>query len=489
MYYTNVKTNRKRMKRLMMTAGAGLVLCVLACSARADFLPGGYTYKLVLRDDQGFALCGAETSEEDERVSANYTIKVYNAEGNEINATVADVSIDGDVGYNCSVSVSVGDGDGRAKVGERLTLVVSDATFGNERFRSSKVLPPVGGVFGVASAPVGVFFGSDDDTDYGWDFWLRAINSYLPEGTSLGGPDGDYDNDGLSNRREYQLGTDPAGGELGLADTPGFTIQEQGDAYRVSFNYVWGHVYSIRTVEGTVAVGVDGQDLALYESLESLNSDSKWGTYVFDDDYTVGTKTFFVKKPEKECFLIGLAVDGRLQEYIQVGSVAVEVTPGSPIEYGTESAATAAKAIATVVPSEAVAAVLTGDGMSDAYKAKFTAEVKQQDDKWYLSAELTPPAWTNLMESATAATRQIPVAEIAQLAPEATTNVVLRDCTPGFYYSLNCGAALTNIVPDAQAENCGILCGADGVVEFPKVGKPREAVGFYKVSISLSKEE
>jgi len=481
MYYTNVKTNRKRMKRLMMTAGAGLVLCVLACSARADFLPGGYTYKLVLRDDQGFALCGAETSEEDERVSANYTIKVYNAEGNEINATVADVSIDGDVGYNCSVSVSVGDGDGRAKVGERLTLVVADATFGNERFRSSKVLPPVGGSFGVAGAPVGVFFVADDDTDYGWDSWLRAINSYLPDGTSLGGPDGDYDNDGLSNMREYQLGTDPAGGDLDLVNMPGFTIEEQGNAYKVSFNSGWGHVYSIRTIEGTEAVGVDGQDLALYENLENLNSDSKWGTYFYDDDYNVGTKTFFVKKPEKECFLIGLAVDGRLQESIQVGSAAVEVTPGSPIAYETEDKATAAKAIAVVVPSEAVAAVLTGDGMLDEYKAKFTAEVKQQDDKWYLSAELTPQALTNLMESAAAATRQIPVAEIALLSPEATTNVVLTGCTPGFYYSLNCGAALTNIAPDAHTENLGILCGADGVVEFPKVGKPSEGTGFFKV--------
>ena len=473
------------MKKLMMTAGAGLVLCALVCPARADFLPGVYTYKLVLRDDLGFALCGAEMSEEDERVSSNYTIKVYNAEGDEINATAADVSIDADAGYNCSLSVSVGDGAGRAKVGERLTLVVSDATFGNERFRSSKVLPPVGGVFGVAGAPVGVFFGADDDTDSGWDSWLRAINSYLPDGTSLGGPDGDYDNDGLSNMREYQLGTDPAGGDLGLVNMPGFTIEEQGNAYKVSFNSGWGHVYSIRTIEGTEAVGVDGQDLALYESLESLNSDSKWGTYFFDGDYNVETKTFFVKKPEKECFLIGLAVDGRLLDYIQVGSMAVEVTPGSPIAYETEAAATAAKAIATVVPSEAVAAVLTGDGMSDAYKAKFTAEVKQQDDKWYLSAELTPSAWTNLMENATAATRQIPVAEIAQLAPEATTNVVLRECTPGFYYSLNCGTTLTNIAPDAQAENRGILCGADGVVEFPMVKKPGADAGFFKVVINL----
>ena len=471
------------MRKLMMTVGTGLVLCALAYPARADFLPGGYTYKLVLRDDLGFALCGAETSEEDERVSSNYRIEVYNAAGDKLNATVVDAALgsDRDVGYNCSVSVSVGDGDGRAKVGERLTLVVSDATFGNERFRSSKVLSPVGGIFGTASAPVGVFFGADDDTDSGWDSWLRAINSYLPDGTALGGPDGDYDNDGLSNRREYQLGTDPAGGALGLANMPEFTIQEQGGAYQVSFNYGWGHVYSIRAIEGTEAVGVDGQDLSLYESLENLNSDSKWGTYFFDDDYNVGTKTFFVKKPEKECFLIGLAVDGRLQEYIQVGSAAVEVSPGSPIVYETEAAAAAAKAIATVVPSEAVAAVLTGDGMSDAYKAKFTAEVKQQDDKWYLSAELTPSAWTNLMENATAATRQIPVAEIAQLAPEATTNVVLTGCTPGFYYSLNCGTTLTNIAPDAQAENRGILCGADGVVEFPKVGKPSEGTGFFKV--------
>lgn len=478
---------RTSMKKLMITAGAGLVLCALAYPSRADFLPGGYTYKLVLRDDLGFALRGAETSEEDERVSSNYTIEVYNAEGDKVNAMVADVSIDRDAGCNCSVSVPVGDGAGRAKVGERLTLVVADAVFGNERFRSSKILPPVGGILGVAGAPVGVFFAADDDTDYGWDFWLRAINSYLPEGTSLGGPDGDYDNDGLSNRREYQLGTDPAGGDLGLVNLPEFTIQEQGDAYKVCFNSGWGHVYSIRTIEGTEAVGVDGQDLALYENLESLNSDSKWGTYFFDDDYNVGTKTFFVKKPEKECFLIGLAVDGRLQEYIQVGSPAVttvEVTPGFPIEYGTESAATAAKAIAEVVPSEAVAAVLTGAGMADAYKAKFTTEVKQEDDKWILSAELTPQAWTNLMESATAATRQIPVAEIARLSPEATTNVVLTGCTPGFYYSLCSGATLTNIAPDAQAENCGVLCGADGVVEFPKVGKPSEGVGFFKVANS-----
>ena len=105
--------------KLIMTAGAGLVLCALACTVRADFLPGSYTYKLVLRDDQGFALSGTTTSEKgDERVSANYTIEVYNAAGDKLNATVADASIDKETGCNCSVSVPVGNGAGYAKVGD-----------------------------------------------------------------------------------------------------------------------------------------------------------------------------------------------------------------------------------------------------------------------------------------------------------------------------------------------------------------------------------
>ena len=78
-----------------------------------------------------------------------------------------------------------------------------------------------------------------------------------------------------------------------------------------------------------------------------------------------------------------------------------------------------------------------------------------------------------------------PVAEIAALPMEATTNVVLTGCTPGFYYSLNSGTAVTNIAADAEAENLGVLCGADGVVEFPMVKKPGEGTGFFKVTISV----
>ena len=458
------------------------VVLMLACTARAAGFSGSYTYKLILRDDVGFVLSGVEA----ESASSNYKIEVYTSDGVKLNATVDDAALVADgrtVGHNCVVSVPVGEDSNYAKIGEQLTLVVTEK-YGSERFRSSKVLPPVGGMFGIADVPVGVFWSDSTDADNGWDVYRRNIEWYTP--TPIGGPDEDYDEDGLSNLREYRLGTDPADGTLGLVDTPGFSIAETDGVYKVSFNYGWGHVYSVRAIEGSEAVGKDGQDLALYESLENLNAGTAFGTYFYDSDYNTGTKEFYVKKPELGSYVIGLAVDGQLQEYIQVGSASsLTVTPGYPIEYGTEAAALAAKAVAEVAPSEAVQGVLTGEGAADGYTAVFTVEVLQKDGKWFLSAELTPEAWTNLMENATAAVRQIPVAEIAQLPMEATTNVVLTGCTPGFYYSLCSGTAVTNIAADAEAENLGVLCGADGVVEFPMVKKPSEGTGFFKVVTNL----
>ena len=475
---------RTSIKKLMMTAGAGLVLSVHSFAAVAGF-NGVYTYKLILRDDWGLALNGTDES----AVSSNYKIEVFTSDGVKLNAQLDDASFDGGrtMGHNCTVSVPVGEGSGYAKIGEQLTLVVTEKYSGSEKFRSSKVLPPVGGMFGIADAPVGAFWSDSTDTDSGWDVWRLQIERSLADATaiSLGGPDADYDGDGLSNLREYQFGTDPAGGALGLANTPECSVVETDGVYKVSFNYGWNHVYSVRVIEGTEAVGRAGQDLGLYESIESLTAGTAYGTYFYDFDYTTGKKEFYVKKPESEVFVIGLAVDGCLLEYIQVGSVSLTVTPGYPIEYGTEEAALAAKAVAEVAPSEAVQGVLTGEGAADAYKAKFTTEVRQQDDKWLLAAELTPEAWTNLMDNATAAVRQIPVAEIAVLPMEATTNVVLTGCTPGFYYSLNSGTSVTNIAADAEAENLGVLCGADGVVEFPMVKKPGTDTGFFKVVINL----
>ena len=309
-----------------------LVLGALACSARADGFPGTYAYKLVLRDKMGFVLSGTEES--GELASSNYNIEVLNSKGEPVGSRLADVTSlgsDRETGCNCTLSVSVGEGTGCATVGEQLTLVVTDKEYGTEWFRSSKVLPPVGGTFGYAKAPVGVFFGDEGDSDKGFDEWRLAVSRFPPG--DIGGPEADFDADGLSNMREYQLGTDPAGGALGLKDKPEFTITEQDGAYQVSFNYDWSHVYSIRMMEGATIVGVDGQDLPLYESAESLGSDTAWGTYFYNDNEKSGTKTFFVKKPEKESYLIGLAVDGRLQEYIQVGDMSLEVSPGFPIEW------------------------------------------------------------------------------------------------------------------------------------------------------------
>ena len=452
------------------------VVLMLACTARAAGFSGSYTYKLILRDDVGFVLSGVEA----ESASSNYKIEVYTSDGVKLNATVDDAALVADgrtVGHNCVVSVPVGEDSNYAKIGEQLTLVVTEK-YGSERFRSSKVLPPVGGMFGIADVPVGVFWSDSTDADNGWDVYRRNIEWYTSN--PIGGPDEDYDGDGISNLREYQLGTDPAGGTLGLVDTPECSVVETDGVYKVSY------VYSVRAIEGSEAVGKDGQDLALYESLENLNAGTAFGTYFYDSDYNTGTKEFYVKKPELGSYVIGLAVDGQLQEYIQVRSASsLTVTPGFPIEYASESEAMAAKALAEVAPSESVAAVRTGEGAADGYTAAFTVEVQQKDGKWFLSAELTPEAWTNLMENATAAVRQIPVAEIAQLPMEATTNVVLTGCTPGFYYSLNSGTAVTNITADAEAKNLGVLCGADGVVEFPMVKKPGEGAGFFKVTISV----
>ena len=48
---------------------------------------------------------------------------------------------------------------------------------------------------------------------------------------------------------------------------------------------------------------------------------------------------------------------------------------------------------------------------------------------------------------------------------------------------------LTGIVPDADAENRDVLCGADAKVAFPAVGKPSDAAGFFRVGVDATTED
>lgn len=493
----------------MMTAVAGLALCMLASSAQAG-LYATYTYKLVLRTpDYGLAMdIGSDMA----KVSEVYTIEVYNAAGVKIGSTITDKVLSS-TGCNCTLAVNMTSGGavaGYANVGDQLTLVVknketiwynnweSSIPAGSEVFRSSKVLPPVGDWGAAAKVPVGAFYSGSGDTDRVYDVWADTVNQYCDAYGEAGisGREDDDDNDGLTNMREYQFGTDPTGGTYSgiteewavYPDKPQVSITEQNGNYVVSFNYSAAHIYGVRAIEGTEAVGKDGQDLELYESAANLSTGTSIGKYFYDAE-NIGSKTYYVKKPDiSGTYIIGLLVDGQLLEYITVAQqpAAVEVTPGSPLEYDTEAAATAAKDIAVVTPSAAVAEVLTGADAADGYKAAFTVEVEQENEKWVLSAQLKPEAWTNLVESAAAATRQIPVAGIAALPMNTTTNFVLTGCTPGFYYSLYSGATVTNITADAETENLNVLCGADGKVEFPKVERPSEGAGFFTVGPKTS---
>ena len=165
----------------------------------------------------------------------------------------------------------------------------------------------------------------------------------------------------------------------------------------------------------------------------------------------------------------------------------VPVTPGVPRgSYGTAEAATNALIGAYIDPADQVKNVLVPTALLETYRDFFDIEVTSVGASWALEAVLTPEARTNLVETATGATRQIPVAAIARLKPDVTTNVTVQGCAPGFFYSLYDGWALTNIVADANATNLNVLCGADAKVTFPEVKKPSDAAGFFKVGVGVT---
>ena len=108
-------------------------------------------------------------------------------------------------------------------------------------------------------------------------------------------------------------------------------------------------------------------------------------------------------------------------------------------------------------------------------------------DKWSVAVLLEPEPWTNIVLSARAATRQIPVAEIAALGLGDMTNVTVKGCVPGFYYSFYSGSTVTNVRAIASDEGRNVLCGPSQEVNFSVVAKLSDAAGFFTIGVSATK--
>ena len=164
----------------------------------------------------------------------------------------------------------------------------------------------------------------------------------------------------------------------------------------------------------------------------------------------------------------------------------VQVTPGVPVVFDTDEEATNAMANAVVTPSEEVAAALGSDAACGTYRNMFFLDiVPTSDDKWAVAAFLNPPDWTNVVLSATAATRQIPIADIAKLGLGVETNVTVGGCVPGFYYSLYSGSMVTNLGALASETGRNVLCGTDKETTFSGVVKPSSAAGFFAIGAKV----
>ena len=165
------------------------------------------------------------------------------------------------------------------------------------------------------------------------------------------------------------------------------------------------------------------------------------------------------------------------------------VSPGVPLgPYETAEEATNAWASVEFVPSEDVADVLTTGDARRRYAGWFDLDITSKGaDEWYVEAEPSDAAKTRLAETATTATRQIPVAEIAALT-EGTKDVTVEGCEPGFYYTLRGSESLGGL---EGLEGLDVYvsepCGVDGKTVFPEVAKPSDAAGFFTIGVSATK--
>ena len=164
----------------------------------------------------------------------------------------------------------------------------------------------------------------------------------------------------------------------------------------------------------------------------------------------------------------------------------VPVMPGELVVRDTAEEATNVAKNAVLTLRDDVSAMFGGDEEAKAeYCAKFGfAVVPTSGGQWAVVAGLKPEAWSNLVETAQAATRQIPVADIAALPLYTPTNVTAKGCgVPGFYYSFYSGSTVTNLGALADEKGRNVLCGTDGDVEFSGVVKPSDTAGFFTIGV------
>ena len=158
--------------------------------------------------------------------------------------------------------------------------------------------------------------------------------------------------------------------------------------------------------------------------------------------------------------------------------------------FATAEEATNAMATAVFVPSEEIVSRILLRGVSPKrYSEKFGFGVTSKGEgAWYVEAALTDAAKAYLAETATKATLQIPVAEIAKYDDETIHGFWVQDCEPGFYYTLYCAAEVCSL-PD-KGTKCGpAMCLEDGKLMFNWVDKPSAATGFFTIGVSATKGE
>ena len=173
----------------------------------------------------------------------------------------------------------------------------------------------------------------------------------------------------------------------------------------------------------------------------------------------------------------------------RVYQAGVPVTPGTAIgPFDTAEEATNAAKNAVLVPRPEVEAKLGkgSDGLRTYCKMFGFAVGSAEGGKWSVEAALYPEDWTNVVRSAQAATRQIPVAEIAALELGVATNVTVEGCVPGFYYTLYGDPAVTNLRALVSETSRNVLCEPGKPVKFSEVTKPSDAAGFFSVGVMLA---